>query len=119
MLFDYSEIFEVHDDLRHCWNGTYLATERKKRCWQFYRNGSYDGAEDCLYLDVFTPQIHSQNPLDVIVFVGGENLNGGESFDVGLQPTAATAKERNAVFVSVSLRRSVLGFLSLKALSQR
>ncbi|OXA53175.1 Neurotactin, partial [Folsomia candida] len=107
---------EVHEDLRHCWNGTYLAVERRKRCWQFYRNGSYDGAEDCLYLDIFTPKLDYSSPLDVIVFLGGDSLNGGESME--LQPSPELAKERNAVFVSVSIRRSVLGFLSLKALSE-
>ncbi len=36
---------EVHDELGQCWEDTYPAIERRKRCWQFWRNGSYDGAE--------------------------------------------------------------------------
>lgn len=66
---------------------------------------------------VHTPKLDYQNPLNVILFIGGENLNGGESTE--LQPSAQLAKTRNCVFVSVSIRRSVLGFLSLENISKK
>jgi len=108
---------EPHNELDHCWNGTYLAHEFSKPCWQFYRNGSYDGSEDCLYLNIFTPKVHYDTPLPVVVFIGGESLNGGES--LSLQPSAALAYDKNVVFVSLSIRRSVLGFLTLDLLSKK
>ncbi|CAG7721119.1 unnamed protein product [Allacma fusca] len=106
----------THHHLHHCWNGTYLAHNHSIPCWQFYRNGSYDGSEDCLYLNVFTPKVYYDTPLPVVVFVGGESLGGGES--AYLQPSAALARAKNVVFVSVSIRRSVLGFLTLDVLSR-
>ena len=42
--------------LKHCWNGTYLAHNHSIPCWQYYRNVSYGGSEDFLYLSVYTPK---------------------------------------------------------------
>lgn len=86
-------------------------------CWQFYRNGSYDGSEDCLYLDVYTPKPFYDSPLPVVVYIGGDSLSGGESFL--LRPSVKMAVEKNVVFVNVAIRRFVLGFLAVEPLSRR
>jgi carboxylesterase type B len=66
---------------------------------------------------VFTPKLSFDTPLPVVIYIAGETLNGGESHE--LQPSAELAKQRDCVFVSISIRRSVLGFLSLNVLSHR
>jgi len=88
-----------------------------KPCWQYYRSGMYDGSEDCLYLDVYTPKPYYDAPLPVVVFIGGASLNGGQS--ATLKPSGALARAKNVVFVSVSIRRSVLGFLTVEPLSRK
>lgn len=45
-----------------CWNGTFRAWYNETetgpaQCWQTYRNGSLDGSEDCLTLDIYTRKV--------------------------------------------------------------
>lgn len=88
--------------IEHCWNGTYLAHNSSKSCWQRDIHGHIDGDEDCLYLDVFTPTVGYNFPLSVVVMIGAETLNGGSPGV--MQPSAKLAHIRDVVFVRPNFR---------------
>ncbi|XP_023312098.1 esterase FE4-like [Anoplophora glabripennis] len=67
------------------------------------------GEEDCLYLNVYTPEDFAKNPkaLDVIV-----SIHGG-AFIIGSGSTGFnTSLEEDTVFVTLNYRLGILGFLS-------
>lgn len=91
--------------IEHCWNGTYLAHNSSKQCWQrdpISKVEQDDGEEDCLYLDVFTPAVRYESPLPVVVMIGTETLMG-RSPGV-MQPSAKLARVRDMVFVRPNFR---------------
>ncbi|CAG0879954.1 unnamed protein product [Darwinula stevensoni] len=105
-----------HRNISECWAGTYAAHNASTPCWQFYSDGRYDGAEDCLTVDVYTPVVAYEKALPVVVLVRGETFNGGMQGD--LVPSVGLARRRNVVFVVVNYRLNVMGFLALRELSQ-
>lgn len=73
------------------------------------------GAEDCLYLNIWTPASRPAAPRPVIVFVhGGSNITGYTADP--LYDGAALAKHEDAVVVSVNYRLGIFGFVDAKAL---
>lgn len=70
------ELAQVIDDIDFCWNGTYLAHNSTTECLQV-TNGEVQGAEDCLTLDVITPEVRYINLLPVVVMIGANDFNGG------------------------------------------
>ncbi|XP_015119157.1 neurotactin [Diachasma alloeum] len=102
--------------IEYCWNGTYLAHNSSNSCWQRDALGNAGGDEDCLYLDVFTPQVRYDTPLPVVVMIGAETLSGGSPGV--MQPSAKLARVRDMVFVRPNFRLGIFGFLSAKALSR-
>lgn len=51
--------------LNDCWNGTLKVHNHTPPCWQMFVNGSLDGDEDCLTLDVYSPQVRYDSPAPV------------------------------------------------------
>ncbi|KAK2588802.1 hypothetical protein KPH14_001677 [Odynerus spinipes] len=102
--------------IEHCWNGTYLAHNSSEMCWQRESSGRIDGVEDCLYLDVFTPEVRYESPLPVVVMIGAETLSG--SSPGVMQPSAKLARVRDMVFVRPNFRLGVFGFLAAEPLSR-
>lgn len=45
------------DDLNYCWNGTYQAHNASEVCLQLNDKNEIIGSEDCLHLDVITPEV--------------------------------------------------------------
>lgn len=101
------------------WVGTLNTTSYAPVCPQkkFDQGGTNDtiiGNEDCLYLNVWTPQTTSAN-LPVLVFIhGGGNqqgsaneINGGTEMYFGKN----MAERGNAVIVTIQYRLGPLGFL--------
>ncbi|MFN6074565.1 MAG: carboxylesterase family protein [Fluviicola sp.] len=101
------------------WAGTLITTSYAPVCPQkkFDQGGTNDsliGNEDCLYLNVWTPQTTSAN-LPVLVFIhGGGNqqgstneINGGTEMYFGKN----MAERGNAVIVTIQYRLGPLGFL--------
>ncbi|XP_050674493.1 juvenile hormone esterase-like isoform X1 [Leptidea sinapis] len=97
------------------WQETLEATKEKPACVQHNTNikkgqpiGQY-GVEDCLYLDIFTPNIDEVHR-PVIIFIYNE------MFQVGYNKTKDYAPdffiEENVIVVTLSHRLSVFGFLS-------
>lgn len=104
------------DSIDNCWNGTFKAHNSTPICWQIYANGSIDGTENCLHLDVITPHIRYDNPLPVVVLIGAESLTGESPGK--LRPSARYARARDVIFVRPNFRIGVFGFLALDALSK-
>ena len=112
------------DDLRfappqpvHAWSGVRSATVQGPACIQFQPSGvrnSQPTSEDCLYLDICTPQdAHPGGKLPVLFFIHGGGgtqgsgvLYGGERF----------ATLNNAIFVSINHRLGAYGELALPQL---
>uniref|UniRef100_A0A8D8VHR2 Carboxylic ester hydrolase n=1 Tax=Cacopsylla melanoneura TaxID=428564 RepID=A0A8D8VHR2_9HEMI len=66
------------------------------------------GQEDCLYLNVYTPQLDSDAKLPVMVFIhGGGFLMGGAS-----AYGAEYFMDHNVILVTIQYRIGILGFLS-------
>ncbi|XP_068618693.1 uncharacterized protein [Battus philenor] len=75
--------------------------------------GTVVGAEDCLYLNVYTPHLYNKgSKLPVMVFLHG----GGFTYLNGTDQSAHGPDflvEKNVVIVSLNYRLGILGFLSL------
>jgi para-nitrobenzyl esterase len=84
-------------------------------CVQFVQGLGVTGetSEDCLTVNVATPQISPAKPLPVMVFIYGGAFNGGASYQYDLQPLS---EKGPAVVVSMNYRLGALGFLSLPEL---
>ncbi|KAG5332087.1 NRT protein, partial [Acromyrmex charruanus] len=102
--------------IEHCWNGTYLAHNSSKNCWQRDMNNLIDGDEDCLYLDVFTPIVGYDFPLPVVVMIGAETLSGGSPGV--MQPSAKLSHVRDIIFVRPNFRMGIFGFLAVEPLTR-
>ncbi|MCW5657658.1 MAG: carboxylesterase family protein [Burkholderiaceae bacterium] len=77
--------------------------------------GKTVGAEDCLYLNIWTPASTAPKPRAVIVFVhGGSNITGYTADPV--YDGATFARNEDAVVVSVNYRLGIFGFLNLSSL---
>ena len=76
-------------------------------------------SEDCLYLNVFTPEKYEPQSLPVLVFIhGGDYLQGGAA-DSELNGCSLVRVTGNAVVVTIQYRLGVFGFLGDKRLAAR
>ncbi|XP_011501941.1 PREDICTED: neurotactin [Ceratosolen solmsi marchali] len=102
--------------IEHCWNGTYLAHNSSEMCWQHNASNGINGVEDCLYLDVYTPQVLYDRPLPVVVMIGADTLSGPSP---GIMiPSGKLARVREMVYVRPNFRLGVFGFLAVEPLSR-
>ncbi|MGH9615411.1 MAG: carboxylesterase/lipase family protein [Acidobacteriaceae bacterium] len=70
--------------------------------------------EACLYLNVWTPNLHGSSRLPVMVWVhGGGNVEGAANWP----PLGATLARKGVVVVSLNYRLGVFGFFAYPALS--
>ena len=70
-------------------------------------------AEDCLYLNVYTPATSSFRPRPVMVWIHGGGFTGGAGSVYDGGPLAVTG---NAVVVTINYRLGPFGFLALPSL---
>ena len=77
-----------------------------------WNDGAADASsEDCLYLDVWTPQLHPSSPLPVMVWIhGGANVAGSGGFDPLYDGRALIG--RGVVLVVVEYRVGIFGFFA-------
>lgn len=111
------------------WNGSRTALDAGSPCPQFatpfagivdQEPGSYAGAEDCLYLNVYAPRFPSASAvptgddrLPVMVWIhGGGNSVGLKDFYDG----GKLARTENVVVVAINYRLGPLGWLRHEAL---
>lgn len=96
------------------WNDVRDATvslSTKISCQLDQKDGKVTGSEDCLYLNVYTPNITPLEPLPVMFYIHG----GGFIYGSGLKEEFGPEYliENNVVVVSINYRLGVLGFLNL------
>lgn len=99
------------------WKGVRLATQFGAPCAQVTTLGVFAGPandnEDCLTLNVFTPQVKTSAKLPVIVWIhGGGNMDGA-SRDYDASRLATVGK---TVVVTINYRLGLLGWLANPAL---
>jgi para-nitrobenzyl esterase len=99
------------------WQGTRQATTYGNTCAQITTLGVFAGPannnEDCLYSNVFTPNLDTNANLPVIVWIhGGGNLDG-ESNDYD---GSKMAQQGNTVVVTFNYRLNLMGFLAVPSL---
>ncbi|KAK5647000.1 hypothetical protein RI129_005464 [Pyrocoelia pectoralis] len=109
------------------WNGIFDATNPHSRCLQSYtylKNYTVIGSEDCLYLNVYTPQviptllqycvissnlqIKPENKFAVMVFIHGGAFVTGSAMDY--DPNLLI--DHDVVLVTINYRLGPLGFFS-------
>ena len=100
------------------WTGTRDATAAGSICPQTVTNSdgttSVAGAENCLYLNVYTPYPLSPTKLPVMVWIHGGGFTGGSGSGYDAR---VLAKKANAVVVTLNYRLGALGFLAHPALT--
>ncbi|XP_053210945.1 uncharacterized protein LOC128394625 [Panonychus citri] len=90
------------------------ATKFGSSCFQINPyTKKYQGLEDCLYINIWTPTLNETANLDVMVWIHGGFLQFGSGHDPGLRPSTRLAVNMNTVFVSLNYRLYALGFLNL------
>jgi para-nitrobenzyl esterase len=99
------------------WTKTLQATAYGPTCAQITTLGVFAGPannnEDCLFVNVFTPNLQNTANLPVVVWIhGGGNLDG-ESNDYD---GSKLALRGNTVVVTINYRLNLMGFLSVPSL---
>ncbi|XP_068617509.1 esterase B1-like [Battus philenor] len=69
------------------------------------------GSEDCLYLNIYTPEINPVNPLPVMFYIHGGGLLSGSGDDDMYGPEFLV--RHGVILVTINYRLEVLGFLCL------
>uniref|UniRef100_A0A0A9YTA4 Carboxylic ester hydrolase n=1 Tax=Lygus hesperus TaxID=30085 RepID=A0A0A9YTA4_LYGHE len=96
---------------KESWNGVWNATVPPNQCMQIsYFTNEIEGSEDCLYVNVYTPQSNSKKALDVLVYIHG----GGFQFLTGTAYGPEYILDRDVVYVTFNYRLGTLGFLSFE-----
>ncbi|PZC79286.1 hypothetical protein B5X24_HaOG200169 [Helicoverpa armigera] len=96
------------------WENVRSAKEFGPKCYQydlFMEKGKRDGSEDCLYLNVYTPDIKPDKPLPVMFWIHGGGFVSGAGDDDEYGPKLLIRKD--VVVVTINYRLEVLGFLCL------
>lgn len=112
----------------HGWNSTYQAVQYKPPCPQLPIQRGVIYIEDCLYLNIWTPEVriiailkynlqnnHLQNaarfgPLPVVIFFEGIEFKTSNKIPIPGQDLAL----ENIIVVTVNYRLNVFGFLCLQ-----
>jgi para-nitrobenzyl esterase len=99
------------------WKGVRRATQFGPSCAQVTTLGAFAGPananEDCLTLNVFTPDVGTSNKLPVLVWIHGGGNMDGSSRDYDASHLAALGK---TVVVTINYRLGLLGWLANPAL---
>ncbi|CAH2084415.1 unnamed protein product [Euphydryas editha] len=90
------------------WEGVYNATSHGNQCYSFQTSV---GSEDCLYVNVYSPNIAPIDPLPVMVYIHGGGFVGGSGNEEEYGPKYLLRKD--VIVVTFNYRLEILGFLSL------
>ncbi|XP_068633808.1 juvenile hormone esterase-like [Battus philenor] len=95
------------------WEGIRKATDHGPVCTQrdIFTNQFVDGSEDCLYLNVYSPDLNPSTPAAVMVFIHGGGFKSGSGNDDHYGPDFLLP--HGVVLVTLNYRLDALGFLCL------
>ncbi|XP_065338238.1 esterase E4-like [Cloeon dipterum] len=94
------------------WKGTLMATQEGNDCSQYnHITRIFSGSEDCLFLNVYTPQIKSKRPLPVMVWIHGGGMVAESSSAQLTGPEILMDKD--IVLVTLNYRLGLVGLLNL------
>ncbi|KAK3576602.1 hypothetical protein CHS0354_023119 [Potamilus streckersoni] len=102
-----------------CWSGVLNGREFGSPCFQISisNQSTFDGSEDCLYLNVWTPTLNKMARRPVLVWVHGGSMLTGNANEFLYMPTERLSKETNVVYVGMNYRLHAFGFMALDILS--
>ncbi|KAB0797797.1 hypothetical protein PPYR_08790 [Photinus pyralis] len=93
------------------WSGVFDATKGHARCLQAYtylKNHTVTGSEDCLYLNIYTPQLKPTSNLAVMLFIHGGAFITGSAMDYD----PSLFMNEDIFLVTINYRLGPLGFFS-------
>lgn len=95
------------------WNGVRSAKEFGSICYQYdvFTKTPPRGSEDCLYLNVYTPDLKPSKPLPVMFWIHGGAYLSGSGNDEMFGPEFLVRQD--VILVTINYRLEVLGFLCL------
>ncbi|XP_013141552.1 PREDICTED: esterase B1-like [Papilio polytes] len=95
------------------WNGVRDAKKLGNQCYQYdiFLQKLSHGSEDCLYVNVFSPNITPAKPLPVMVWFHGGGFTSGSGTDEMYGPDFLI--RHDVILVTLNYRLEVLGFLCL------
>lgn len=98
---------------KRCWADVWNATYPQNQCVQRdFLTEEISGSEDCLYLNVYRPDLTTQKRLlPVAVFIHGGGFSSGSS-DPGIYGPDYFMDTREVVMVTIQYRLGVFGFLA-------
>lgn len=76
--------------------------------------GEYVGSEDCLYLNVYVPEVASDKKLSVMVWIHGGGFSFGSGSQTWFSPEYLLIE--NVIVVTMNYRLHILGFLVLPSM---
>ncbi|XP_072392037.1 juvenile hormone esterase-like [Diabrotica undecimpunctata] len=91
------------------WEGVFEATDNSKICIQVGLKHAH-ASEDCLYLNVYSPDLSPSQKLPVLIFIHGGTFRRGSAF-AGYKAPAFLVKE-GIVVVTINYRLGPFGFLT-------
>ncbi|TVY71212.1 Fumonisin B1 esterase [Lachnellula suecica] len=101
----------THPPAASAWNGTLNATTFGPSCPTSMGGSTTSGDEDCLYLNVWTPETFTNTSnLPVYFWIYGGRFSGGSGSDLTYEASALAAK--GLVVVTINYRLGALGFLA-------
>ena len=98
------------------WNGMYNATQYGATCIQpGFLNEDQPQSEDCLFLNIWTPNINHTNDADllpVMFFIHGGAFADGSGSASYCNGVNFVGKGQDIVYVSINYRLNVFGFMA-------
>jgi para-nitrobenzyl esterase len=103
----------------NCWNGIFQAKSYGNTCFQkdIKSEKTFIGSEDCLYLNVITPDLRPLVLKPVMVWIHGGSLQVSNGNWPLYEPTEQLAKETDIVYVGFNYRLHAFGFMALQMLA--
>ncbi|XP_046960351.1 venom carboxylesterase-6-like [Vanessa cardui] len=86
----------------------FIANRRDIKCIKASGAG-YEGTEDCLTVNVFTPTLNDSRQLPVMVWIKGKEFDNVNDADLSFK----RFMEKEVIIVHINYRESILGFLCL------
>ncbi|KAF5296929.1 hypothetical protein FQR65_LT10079 [Abscondita terminalis] len=97
------------------WNGTHYATSYGHSCPQLPIREGINESENCLYLNIWTPETSTRYLMPVVIFFDGDEFAQGGREQIPGQDLSV----EDIVVVTVNYRLNVFGFLCLESLQVR